>query len=76
MTFLDCKDKKIKSKKQVLRSKIWQGEIKPLPLHSFFIDLRLTILGSQRRAFFAPNLAKWMMIQKKVRSCDCEPNLY
>ena len=56
MTFLDCKDKKIKSKKQILRFKIWQGEIKALPLHSFFIelDLRLTILGSQRRAFFMP----------------------
>jgi hypothetical protein len=56
MTFLDCKDKKIKSKKQVLRFKIWQGELKALPLHSFFIelDLRLTILGSQRRAFFCP----------------------
>ena len=54
MTFLDCKDKKIKSKKQVLRFKIWQGELKALPLHSFFIDLRLTILGSQRRAFFMP----------------------
>ena len=54
MTFLDCKDKKIKSKKQVLRFKIWQGENKTVSLHSFFIDLRLTILGSQRRAFFMP----------------------
>jgi hypothetical protein len=50
----DCKDKKIKSKKQVLRFKIWQGENKTVSLHSFFIDLRLTILGSQRRAFFMP----------------------
>jgi hypothetical protein len=56
MTFLDCKDKKIKSKKQILRFKIWQGELKALPLHSFFIvlDFRLTIVGSQRRAFFCP----------------------
>ena len=28
MTFLDCKDKKIKSKKHILRFKIWQGKIK------------------------------------------------
>ena len=43
MTFLDCKDKKIKSKKQVLRFKIWQDEIKALPLHSFFIVLDLSL---------------------------------
>jgi hypothetical protein len=44
MTFLDCKDKKIKSKKQILRFKIWQGEIKALPLHkiNLVLNLRLT----------------------------------
>ena len=62
MTFLDCKDKKIKSKKQVLRFKIWQDEIKALPLHSFFIVLDLSlrlIIGrtscsDARGAFFCP----------------------
>jgi len=30
MTFLDCKDKKRKSKKQILRFKIWQDELKEI----------------------------------------------
>ena len=63
----DCKDKKIKSKKQVLRFKIWQGEL----IHRF----KVNNFGLAAASFFyALNLAKWMMIQKKVRRC--EPNLY
>ena len=55
MTFLDCKDKKIKSKKQVLRFKIWQGEIKALPLHSFFIiRFKVNNFGLAAASFFMP----------------------
>jgi len=56
MTFLDCKDKKIKSKKQILRFKIWQDELKALPLHSFFHSIRFKVnnYGTQRSPFLMP----------------------